>query len=165
MADNAKNVFEYAESSLDTLEPVGPINLAATVVKGFGRGSKELGIPTANMNMEQIGSLVDELKTGIYMGWATVNGKGPYKAVTSVGWNPYYDNKEKTVEPHLLHEFPEDFYGEELKITLCAYLRGEANFPSLDSLISAINLDKRITDEALDNEPFITTKSSTFLTE
>jgi hypothetical protein len=33
-------------------------------VKGFGRGSKELGIPTANMNMEEIGDLVAPLPVG-----------------------------------------------------------------------------------------------------
>ena len=36
--------------------------------------------------------------------------------VTSVGWNPFFDNKSKTVEPHLLHEFPSDFYGAEIRI-------------------------------------------------
>jgi len=38
--------------------------------------------------------------------------------VTSVGWNPFFDNKTKTVEPHLLHEFPADFYGSEIRIII-----------------------------------------------
>ena len=43
---------------------------------------------------------------------------GPYKMVASVGWNPFFDNKTKTVEPHLLHEFPSDFYGAEIRVVM-----------------------------------------------
>ena len=50
--------------------------------------------------------------TGIYCGWASV-GTSPqvYQMVMSVGWNPFYKNEKKTVEPWLLHTFDEDFYG------------------------------------------------------
>ena len=34
---------------------VEPVVLVAKVVHGFGRGSKELGIPTANMDMDELG--------------------------------------------------------------------------------------------------------------
>ncbi|KAJ0396256.1 hypothetical protein ATCC90586_006406 [Pythium insidiosum] len=117
------------------------IKLSAKVVEGFGRGGKQLGCPTANLCREELGSKLDELPTGIYCGWATVDGKGPYKAVASIGWNPYFQNKEKTVEPHLLHKFDEDFYGARLKFVICGYLRPEMNFPSLEALIDAIQND------------------------
>ena len=68
----------------------GPI-LRGTVVKGFGRGSKTLGFPTANLESEQISSFVNKSPTGIYAGWARVlNGpdSGTYPAAISVGWNP-----------------------------------------------------------------------------
>lgn len=32
-----------------------PLRLTSTVVRGFGRGSTELGIPTANLSREEIG--------------------------------------------------------------------------------------------------------------
>ena len=51
----------------------------------------------------------------MYYGFASVAGGPVWKAVTSVGWNPQYDNKEKSVEVHILHDFKEDFYGEEMK--------------------------------------------------
>lgn len=70
--------------------------MSATVVKGFGRGSKLLGIPTANMNMEEIGDVVQGVATGIYFGYTMLRGT-VYQAVVSVGWNPYFDNREKTV--------------------------------------------------------------------
>lgn len=72
------------------------LRLSATVVKGFGRGSKLLGIPTANMDMEEIGERVHDTTTGIYYGYAMLNAE-VYPAVISVGWNPYFDNEAKTV--------------------------------------------------------------------
>jgi hypothetical protein len=56
------------------------------VVKGFGRGSKDLGIPTANLPLDCLGTKADSLDSGIYFGWATVDGAGPYMMVMSVGW-------------------------------------------------------------------------------
>ena len=45
------------------------------------------------------------------------------------------------MEPHLLHVFPADFYGAELRLVVTGYLRPEASFPSLDALIAAIHGD------------------------
>lgn len=63
-----------------------PISFGGVVVKGFGRGSKDLGIPTANLPLDCLGTKADALDSGIYFGWATVDGKGPYQMVMSVGW-------------------------------------------------------------------------------
>lgn len=70
--------------------------MSATVVKGFGRGSKLLGIPTANMAMKEIGETVNDTQTGIYFGYTMLRGV-VHQAVVSIGWNPYFDNREKTV--------------------------------------------------------------------
>ncbi|KAL0118571.1 hypothetical protein PUN28_009321 [Cardiocondyla obscurior] len=103
-----------------------------SIVKGFGRGSKELGIPTANLLESVISSLPKELNTGIYYGWASLRGE-VYKMVASIGWNPYYKNEKKSLEVHLIHTFPEDFYGEELKVIITGYIRPEKDFSSLGS--------------------------------
>lgn len=58
--------------------------------------------------------------------------------------------KTQTVEPHLLHEFPDDFYGEELKFLVCGYVRPEASFPSLDELVTAIHNDIAFARAALE---------------
>eukprot|EP00903_Cladosiphon_okamuranus_P016154 g14908.t2 len=135
------------QRGLPTDRPPLRLCMSATVVKGFGRGSKLLGIPTANMNMEEIGErVVHDTTTGIYYGYAMLNGT-VYPAVISVGWNPYFDNKAKTVEPHLLHEFGEDFYGEKLHLLLCGFIRNELNFNSLDELIVAIADDIKFAKE------------------
>ena len=77
----------------------GPFQLEGVVTKGFGRGSKELGIPTANFNQEVVDNLPDHLETGIYFGWTHLEGDGEKvrKAVVSIGWNPYYENSKKSV--------------------------------------------------------------------
>ncbi len=45
------------------------------------------------------------------------------------------------MEPHLLHTFAEDFYGQELRLVVCGYLRPELNFNSLEALMAAIHGD------------------------
>lgn len=46
--------------------------------------------------------------------------------------NPFFkDVKAKTVEPHIMHEFPEPFYGATLTLLVCAYMRPELDFDSL----------------------------------
>jgi riboflavin kinase len=89
------------------------------VIKGFGRGSKELGIPTgsilsvdsypdskliilvffilANLPDEVIETLPSEIDTGIYYGLASVNGGTVHKMVMSIGWNPFYKNIKKSM--------------------------------------------------------------------
>ncbi|KAJ4823829.1 hypothetical protein Tsubulata_035535 [Turnera subulata] len=130
--------------------PIEPWHIAGPVVKGFGRGSKVLGIPTANLSTEGYSELLSLHPSGVYFGWAGLPSRGTYKMVMSIGWNPYFDNKEKTIEPWLLHEFDEDFYGEELCLVIIGYIRPEANFPTVDSLIAKIHEDRQIAERALD---------------
>ncbi|XP_022715990.1 bifunctional riboflavin kinase/FMN phosphatase [Durio zibethinus] len=124
--------------------------IGGPVIKGFGRGSKVLGIPTANLSTEGYASLLSEHPSGVYFGWAGLSTRGVYKMVMSIGWNPYFNNAEKTIEPWLLHEFNEDFYGEELRLVIVGYIRPEVNFPSLESLIAKIHEDREIAEGALD---------------
>ncbi|KAI1316456.1 riboflavin kinase [Mortierella claussenii] len=54
-----------------------PIKMQGIVIKGFGRGSKELGIPTANLPEEAIKAHEYHMETGIYYGWAQVIVRNP----------------------------------------------------------------------------------------
>mmetsp|Transcript_12713 Transcript_12713/g.38329 ORF Transcript_12713/g.38329 Transcript_12713/m.38329 type:complete len:383 (+) Transcript_12713:77-1225(+) len=131
--------------------PLDPVwRIAGTVVRGFGRGSKELGIPTANLDRACLHGQLAQAVTGIYGGWAAF-GPSPavYPMVMSVGFNPFYGNEEKTCEPWLLHEFEDDFYGEELRLVVCLYIRPEADFTSLEALVARIHQDAAVTREAL----------------
>ncbi|XP_029199635.2 riboflavin kinase-like isoform X2 [Acropora millepora] len=120
------------------------------VVKGFGRGSKELGIPTANFPVSVVENLPEAISTGIYYGWASVN-RGPvYKMVMSIGWNPFYKNTKKSMETHIIHTFEEDFYGAELSVAIVGFIRPEKNYPSLEALIDAIHADIKEAEQSLD---------------
>ncbi|XP_017953488.1 putative riboflavin kinase [Drosophila navojoa] len=143
-----------------------PIYVSGEIVRGFGRGSKELGIPTANFSLDVVKSLPESLQTGVYYGWAKVNDSEVYKMVLSVGWNPFYNNKEKSLETHIMHKFDCDLYGRTLKICIVGYLRPEQNFKSLDDLIKAIksDIEKATTlldtaeNQKLQHAPFFSTK-------
>ena len=55
----------------EPLENVLPLRLTSIVVKGYGRGSNDLGIPTANLSREKIkfnlgNASFDDLPTGVY---------------------------------------------------------------------------------------------------
>ncbi|KAJ4298906.1 riboflavin kinase [Kalmusia sp. IMI 367209] len=58
----------------DTVAPPFPLKLRGPVVKGFGRGSKDLGIPTANIPLTglSVGGH-DNLASGIYYGYASLD--------------------------------------------------------------------------------------------
>lgn len=95
-----------------------PFALQGTVVKGYGRGSKQLGIPTgrihtkrkrsgsqilmpchvANLSDEAIDALVSGLETGVYYGWTQIGelGSEVYPMVMSLGWNPYFKNEKRS---------------------------------------------------------------------
>lgn len=65
-----------------------------------------------------------------------------YTCALSIGWNPVYENDQKTVEVFLIHDFEgEEFYGHTLSVSLQNYIRAEALFANFDALILAIQCD------------------------
>ncbi|GJZ01520.1 bifunctional riboflavin kinase/FMN phosphatase isoform X1 [Tanacetum coccineum] len=138
------------EDWIDGTLPLEPWHIGGPVIKGYGRGSKVLGIPTANLSVEGYASVLAEHPAGVYFGWAKLSTRGFYKMAMSIGWNPFFNNTEKTIEPWLLHKFDEDFYGEELHLVVVGYIRPEANFPSLETLVAKIHEDGKIAENALE---------------
>lgn len=119
-----------------------PIYLEGPVVRGFGRGSKDLGCPTANFPEDAIASCTKQLETGVHFGYAKVEfsrgreGSGTehdavFGMVMSIGWNPYYKNEKRTLEVHVLHDYHADFYNHHLRIAILGYIRPEFNYTSL----------------------------------
>ena len=121
------------------------LKIEGEIVKGFQRGSREIGCPTANFNQEIVTErLPKTFSNGIYFGWSKLDGTSETveKAVISVGWNPYYKNEKKSVETHILKDFGNcDLYGRWLKLVICGYIRPELDFAALDDLVSAIKED------------------------
>jgi len=129
-----------------------PYFAMGTVIKGFGRGSKELGIPTANFPETVVEKLPPALGTGVYYGLAKVDDCHLHKMVMSIGWNPYYKNEKKSMETHILHKFDEDFYGSQLRVAILGYIRPEENYSSLEELIKAIENDISVAKEKVDEQ-------------
>jgi adenosine kinase len=127
---------------------VEPIIATFTVVKGFGRGGKQLGIPTANVPSEIVQKIAPT-QIGIYFGWAKLRGK-TYKTVASIGYNPFFKNESKTIEPYLIDYSGSDFYDEKMSILLCGYIRPEKNYNGLQELKEAILTDVETARLALD---------------
>lgn len=127
-----------------------PFFAKGIVIKGFGRGSKDLGIPTANFSNEVIETIPSEMETGIYYGFANIDGGPVYKMVMSIGWNPFFKNVQKSMETHIIHNFPDDFYGSLLKVCITGYIRPEQSYDSLDALIAAIKADIDYAETHLD---------------
>lgn len=115
-----------------------PVRVAGTVIKGFGRGSKQLGFPTANLPLEVVEDLVVKLEgPGIYYGWAKVADSQVLPMVMSIGWNPYYQNEKPSAEIYIIHKFDQDFYGKELRAVILGFIRPELDYPSLGNISSS----------------------------
>ena len=105
------------------------------VSTGRNRGGKQLGIPTANINLH------DELcpKTGVYAVIVEHDGHR-YQGVANIGYSPTFDDHVFTVEAHLL-DFDKDIYGQKIMVNFIQRLRDEIKFSGIDQLIGQIHQD------------------------
>lgn len=56
--------------------------------------------------------------------------------VMSIGFNPFYGNKVRSAEVHVLHGFKgRDFYGCEMRVVVLGFIRREFDYESLEALI------------------------------
>ena len=53
--------------------PGGPLLLGGPVVSGFGRGSRQLGVPTANIDPVPLQGTLSEMPLGVYFGCGSSN--------------------------------------------------------------------------------------------
>ena len=142
-----------------------PIFFQGKVIKGFGRGSKKLGCPTANIPIEEYEELLEKIENGVYWGWASVEGSDTvYGMALNVGWSPYFKNEKKTIEIHVFHEFEEDFYGSQIRALALGYIRPELDFNSLEELIAAISGDISWSKEQLLSELAVKFEKDKFFT-
>lgn len=118
--------------------------ITGKVVHGFGRGSKLLGFPTANLNIiDSNVSFFSSLAEGIYYGYAILyNVK--YKAVMSIGLNPTFNTNKKTFEVYLIEYSGDDFYGDELKVTIIDFIRESIKCKDIEELKEWIRRDVEI---------------------
>ena len=85
--------------------------------------------------------------------------------VMSVGWHPFYKNKERSVEVHLLEEFKQDFYGLPLRVLILGFVRPEKNYDSVDALVQDINTDVEVTRKSLGRPAWAKFRDDAWLAE
>lgn len=113
-----------------------PYEVTGKVIHGYGRGSRLLGFPTANINVNN-GLLLP--RAGIYAVRAELWDR-IYPAVANVGVCPTFDNQEVSLEVYLM-DFEQDIYGEHLGVHFVQRLRDEQRFADIPALVSQIKKD------------------------
>ncbi|PRW64438.1 bifunctional riboflavin kinase/FAD synthetase [Actinopolyspora mortivallis] len=117
--------------------------LEGIVVRGVGRGGRELGFPTANLSMPEFAAVPAD---GVYACWFTHRQRGAGQpestlpAAVSVGSNPTFSGTERTVEAFVL-DVDRDFYGEYVELDFVRRLRGMVRFDSAEELIERMRAD------------------------
>jgi riboflavin kinase/FMN adenylyltransferase len=87
---------------------------------------------------------------GVYAAWFTVLGPGPvmgtvvrgerYQAAVSVGTNPTFSGRTRTVEAFVL-DTTADLYGQHVAVDFVARIRGQEKFGSVADLVTAMGTD------------------------
>lgn len=118
--------------------------IRGTVAHGRDRGGRLLGIPTANIVLQ------DELcpKLGVYAVIVQHEGNR-YPAVANIGFSPTFDDHVFTVEVHIIG-FDRDIYDQRIMVDFVQRLRDEVKFSGIDELVKQIHQDITDTRKILD---------------
>jgi len=127
-----------------------PHQVRGHVVRGDGRGGRELGFPTANIEVPERMVLPG---TGIFAGWYTHPDGTEGAAAISVGRRPTFYPPEdghvsELVEAYLL-DFDGDLYGQEARVSFVERLRDERRFERTEDLVDQMARDVERTREVL----------------
>ena len=119
-----------------------PHRVEGVVVRGHQRG-RALGFPTANLETPEHTAIPAD---GIYAGWlVSLDPAGEeterWPAAISVGTNPTFGGKERTVEAHALDRDDLDLYGTRVAADFVARLRETVKFDSVDALVRQMYID------------------------
>ncbi|HAA84030.1 MAG: Riboflavin biosynthesis protein RibF [Thermodesulfobacterium sp. 37_54] len=117
--------------------------LIGKVIKGQGLG-KKLGFPTANIEIPKNKLLPP---SGVYAVWVYYQNQR-FKGAMNIGVKPTFEQKELTVEVHLLG-FNQELYGKQLKVEFVKKIRPERKFGSIEELKAQISKDCRLIDTIL----------------
>jgi len=114
-----------------------PYALAGTVKQGDRRG-RELGMPTANLDVPEQQLLP---APGIYAATAACESlEDDLPAAVSIGVRPTFGGGELLVEAHLIG-FEGDLYGRRLRLEFLERLRDEERFESAEDLVEQMRKD------------------------
>jgi riboflavin kinase/FMN adenylyltransferase len=119
-----------------------PHRVEGVVVRGHQRG-RALGFPTANLETPAHTAIPAD---GVYAGWlARLDEAGHeeerWPAAISVGTNPTFGGRERTVEAYALDRDDLDLYGVHAGVDFAERLRGMVQFESAAALAAAMRRD------------------------
>ncbi|MFM6968887.1 MAG: bifunctional riboflavin kinase/FAD synthetase [Sediminibacterium sp.] len=109
------------------------------VVEGNKLG-RTIGYPTANLHIASEEKLIPS--DGVYAVRVTIDDANKvYDGRMNIGVRPTIDGKKRVVEVNIF-DFDADIYGEQVKVELYYYLRGEVKFEGLEGLKAQLLQDK-----------------------
>lgn len=106
-----------------------------TIAIGEGRGH-DLGFPTANLTVPREKTLPAD---GVYAAVGRYDGRD-YRGLVSIGSNPTFDGRTRTVEAWLL-DFGGTAYGEELALRDFRFIREQRKFDEIEGLLEQMRED------------------------
>jgi len=118
-----------------------PFSISAPVVRGRGIGHRHL-LPTANQVYPENFAVP---RFGVYASEAAASGRR-YASVTNIGVKPTVGGAPLLAETHIF-DFSGDLYGEEITVTLLAFIRGEEKFDGLTALKAQMEKDSVLARE------------------
>lgn len=111
-----------------------PFYIDGSVIHGHKRGTS-MGIHTANISTQ------NELlpSDGVYATAVSYNNK-LFKSVTNIGFNPTFENTERSIETHIF-DFDEEIYHQDIRLIFAEKLRDEIKFVNPAALVKQIEKD------------------------
>jgi riboflavin kinase len=161
-----------------------PIIMRAKVVRGFGRGSAQMGLPTANLDPEEVAKngnfSVENVPLGVYFGYCrllnttTTDDEEEEEeekkiAVLNVGRRPTFVDKKDyendvTIEVHCVELIGDklafdlgrrQFYGETMEVECVGFVRPEMKFQAIDELVTRIKTDVGLSKNSLSRMKYV----------
>lgn len=114
-----------------------PYRMSGRVLPGQQLG-RELGYPTANVNIQRRQSAV----LGIFAVRVSGLGPEPLDGVASVGTRPTFGGVKPILEVHLF-DFAADIYGRYIHVDFVTKLRDEEKFDTAEALVEQMHRDAR----------------------
>jgi riboflavin kinase/FMN adenylyltransferase len=112
-----------------------PFAIRGPVLHGDKRG-RTIGYPTANL---ELGTYLRP-RYGIYAVTASLPGGEVVQGAANLGVRPSFDPPKELLEPYFF-DFAGDLYGEEIEVRLHHFLRPEAKFDNLETLVAQMERD------------------------
>lgn len=120
-------------------------SITGRVVIGDRLG-RELGYPTANIEIENKNKLVPA--DGIYA-VTVLHGQKVYKGMLYIGIRPTINGSKRNIEVNIF-DFNSDVYGESLTVSFHHRIRGDEKFNDLEELKQQLHRDKEDALQALE---------------